>query len=209
MKSDYGFYKALVFDYDGTLLDSVAYKNDKFFELFNDYEQHMDEIQSHFKSSTGISRFFSFKYIYENILKIPYNDSVGLKLSAKYKKLVFQEWEKLPLIKGVKYFFRKQKIPKFIASAMPQDELEKAVVINGIKKYITKLYGYPISKFQALENVKKNLNLEGNQILFFGDTLADLEAAMNAKTDFIARTEDPSKFPKDIRTIVDFRELLE
>jgi beta-phosphoglucomutase-like phosphatase (HAD superfamily) len=61
--------KAIIFDFDGVLVESVDIKTDAFRELFKDYPQYVDEFAAYHEYNGGVSRFEKIKYFYRHFLK--------------------------------------------------------------------------------------------------------------------------------------------
>ena len=65
--------KAIIFDFDGVLVESNHIKTEAFKELFQDYPQHLDEIVKYHVLNGGLSRYIKIQYIYKkrlsNLLK--------------------------------------------------------------------------------------------------------------------------------------------
>lgn len=207
MKFDLRSYKAMVFDFDGVILDSEQFKIATFKSLFTHYPDHLESIDTYNREHRGISRYEKFAYIFRNILHLPYNEVTGKKLGERYSQMLSQNLADTPLIQGVKEFLAQQHVPLFVASSSEVHEMQRVVEAKGISKYFTKLYGHPISKAEAIREVAASNNMEPSQVLFFGDAVADWKAAAETKADFIARTEQPELFPIETRTISTFLEL--
>ena len=63
--------KAIIFDFDGVLVESVDIKTRAFARLFESEENDaVKEIVNYHLGHAGVSRFEKFKYIYNNILQI-------------------------------------------------------------------------------------------------------------------------------------------
>ena len=77
-------FKAVIFDFDGVLVESVDVKTNAFKKLFEKEPEEVVEkiIEYHLKNG-GISRFEKFRYYYRHFLKRP--------LSKKKKR----NWEKV------------------------------------------------------------------------------------------------------------------
>ena len=61
--------KAILFDFDGVILESVDIKGLAFCKLFENFPEHVTKIVQYHHANGGISRFNKFRYIYKNILK--------------------------------------------------------------------------------------------------------------------------------------------
>ncbi len=208
MKYSVAYYKALIFDFDGVVIDSENYKIAAFKSIFDAYPKHIKEIDYYNRKNRGITRFKKFEYIFENILRLPYNPKTETELATRYSQELAKNIDKVPLIKGVRKFLQNQKMLMFIASSAPENEIDRIVRLNYIKRYFKKIFAHPISKPQAIKRILKEERLKPFEACFFGDAPIDLESANNVGVDFIARTEASSKFPKGTRYILSFTELL-
>lgn len=208
MKYDLISYKAIVFDFDGVILDSEQFKIVTFKSLFTDYLQCLSLIDEYNRKNRGISRYEKFAYIFKEILHLPYDEEVGKRLGERYSQLLSQNLAETPLIAGVKEFLVRQKVPLFVASSSGVYEIQKVVEAKDIERFFTKLYGHPISKSDAIRDLMATNNLAPARVLFFGDAVADWKAADETKVEFIARTDQPELFPKGTRTVSTFLELL-
>lgn len=201
-------YKSLIFDFDGVILDSEEVKIKTFLSLFKNYPNHYEKIDEYNKANRGISRFVKFDFIYQNILRAPFSEKDSKILGEKYSKLLNEKMIHANLVKGIENFLKKQTVLLFIASSAPSEEIEKITKKKNIKKHFKKIYGHPILKEDAIKKILIDFQLKSEEVLFFGDAEADLEAAVNTKVDFVARTDSPEKFPKNVKKILDFNELI-
>jgi beta-phosphoglucomutase-like phosphatase (HAD superfamily) len=61
--------KAIIFDFDGVIVESVDIKTKAFAKLFESESQDVvEEIVSYHLQHTGVSRFEKFQYIFEQIM---------------------------------------------------------------------------------------------------------------------------------------------
>ena len=59
--------KAIIFDFDGVLVESAEIKTEAFRQLFSSFPDKVHEIVEYHKRNMGISRYVKFRYFYENI----------------------------------------------------------------------------------------------------------------------------------------------
>lgn len=207
MKYNLSTFKAIIFDFDGVILDSETYKIKTFNSLFLNYPDYLEQIDFYNRTHQGINRYKKFQYIYENILHIPYTQEIETELGNKFKKSLVTNLKNLPLIPGAKSFLEQQHCPLFIASSASLDEIDEVLIKNKIKNYFVKVYAHPTEKTEAIRNVIQTVGIRPNQALFFGDAPADFEAAKKTNVTFIARTETPEEFPTDVKYILNFTAL--
>ncbi len=208
MTHDLSPYRALAFDFDGVILDSMEYKFQTFVSLFSDHPEHLDEIDTYNRSQRGVNRHLKFPHIFEQILNLPYSEEIGIALGKEYGRRLEGNLSECPLVPGIEDFLRLQSVSLFVASSSPREEIIPILASKGIRNLFREVFGYPLSKAEALKHITQALKIRAGQVLFFGDALVDQRAAEAAGTGFIARAEMPDTFPAGTRMIVDFKELL-
>ncbi len=208
MALDLSLYRAFAFDFDGVILDSMEYKFTTFASLFSDYPEHLEEIDAYNRSQRGINRHLKFPHIYKHILRLPYNDEIGVALGKEYGRRLEANLAQCPLIPGIEEFLRSQSLPLFVASSSPSDEIIPILESKGIRQPFKEVFGHPTPKAEALRRITRTLVLKPTQILFFGDAPADCRAAEESGTTFIAVTQEPEGFPSGTRSIQDFSMLM-
>jgi phosphoglycolate phosphatase-like HAD superfamily hydrolase len=195
--------KAIIFDFDGVLVESAGIKTEAFRKLFSKKTDRVDEIVDYHLKNMGISRYIKFKYFYENILKEPYSEEIGEELGRQFSAIVLDEIKKAPFVNGTIDFLERnyQKYLLFIASGTPQDELVDIVTFKGINKYFKGIWGTLATKAAIVENVFKKYVLQRNQVVFVGDAESDRAAAHDTGIYFIIRitpenlvSVNPSKY---------------
>ncbi len=66
--------KAIVFDFDGVILESAQIKTETFADVVKDYpKEQADAFVAYHITHMGISRHVKFQYFIEEILKQPYS----------------------------------------------------------------------------------------------------------------------------------------
>ena len=208
MKYNLSSFKAILFDFDGVILDSESYKIKAFKSLFLNVPDYVEQIDMYNKTHRGISRYKKFQYIYENILHKQYTQEVETELSDSYKHALLTNLKNIPLIPGVKSFLEQQQCPLFIASSSNLDEIDIGLIKNKIKNNFVKVYGHPTEKIEAIQDVIQTVGITPKQALFFGDAIADFDAAQKTGATFIARTSTPEEFPNNVKYILNFTDLL-
>ena len=208
MKYPLNSYQTLVFDFDGVILDSDEFKIETFLSLFTAFPEALAEIDDYNRKNRSISRYVKFEYIFKNILKLPYDEQVEREIGERYGRLLAKSLTEMPLISGVKDFLAQQQVPLFIASTAVPEEIKNVVEAKSIGGFFTDIYAYPTSKAAALTDVIAKLRLQMDQVLFFGEAIADFATARDVGVDFIAVNKLPEIFPQGTRTIANFLELL-
>ena len=195
-------YDAIVFDLDGTLIDSADIKTWAFGRLYQQHGQAIvDEVISYHLSNQGVSRFEKFRYWQEKLLGEPYTESIGNVLSQQLNELVTDAVISAPYIAGAQEFLESHcnHLPLFVASATPEAELRKIITERGMARYFHAVFGAPARKAEILQQIISKNRWEPHKVLMVGDAAADYEGAQASGTGFvaIAEGEHPSCF-KDL-----------
>lgn len=182
--------KAIIFDFDGVLVESVDIKTKAFAKLF-EYEENViiKEIVDYHLKNTGVSRFDKFRYIYKEILKKPLTDVDFQNLCNRFSLLVVDEVVDAPFVKGAKEFLENYSsiYDCYVASATPQEEMEKIVKRRQMSRYFKGIYGAPKKKADVVRTILFTYDLKPDNVIYIGDAISDYEAAKENNVAFIVR----------------------
>lgn len=185
--------KAIIFDFDGVLVDSVMAKAKAFEELFalegSDVAKAV--VEYHLKH-TGVSRFEKFAYIYKNILRRPLTKSTFDELCRKFSKLVFDAVINASYINGAEGFLKKyagRQYTCFVVSATPQKEIEEIIEQRKMSGFFKGIYGSPQKKADIVKKIICNNKFLAQDVVYIGDALSDYEAAIANSVNFIAKLD--------------------
>jgi len=183
--------KAIIFDFDGVLVESAHIKTEAFRRLFSKWPDKVEDIVHHHTKNAGISRYVKFEYIYKDILKEPYTEEIGLELGREFSGIVLEEVRKAPFVEGAKFFLENasRELLLFIASGTPQEELEDIVEYKGINRFFKRVCGSPTAKTNIINNILGEYCLNKSQVVFVGDAESDRIAAENTGVHFVFRID--------------------
>lgn len=187
--------KAVIFDFDGVIIESSQIKTSAFRKLFEkEFPDKAERIVEYHLQNMGISRFVKFKYIYENILKLPLTEELEGSLRSRFSDLVFNEAVNAPFVPGTMEFLEQNsgRYALFIASGTPEEELLDIVRKRKIERYFKKIYGSPRPKPDIIRDILKDNGLDLNEVVFVGDAASDMSAARETGIGFIARIDPES-----------------
>jgi phosphoglycolate phosphatase-like HAD superfamily hydrolase len=201
--------KAVIFDFDGVLVESAHIKTEAFRRLFSHWGNKVDEIVRYHIQNAGISRYVKFKNIYENILHDHYTEEIGLKLGKEFSKIVLDEIKSAHFVKGANEFLHENynNYFFFIASGTPQNELNKIVRFKKIEKYFKDIFGTPTTKPEIIDDILKKNKLDKEEVVFVGDGESDKLAAESMEIHFILRLTAENNHISSRHTIKDLTEL--
>lgn len=188
--------EAIIFDFDGVILESVGIKTDAFAALFKDYPQHLQSILAFHKSHGGMSRFEKFGKIYQDILCQPLSQEKKEELGRRFSKYVYQKILECPFVGGAQDFLEKYHLflPLFIASGTPDAEMKSIVRDRGLEKYFKEVYGSPLKKKEIILKIMDDSRFKKQNLILVGDSAEDEEGARAAGIGFIWRTKENNPF---------------
>jgi len=209
---------AIVFDFDGTLVDSVDIKVSAFTNMFSSFGPEILEKVRRYQTQNGFrARTEKIRFIYKEFLEKKITDLEVNELCDKYSSLIEELVIGADFVPGAWEFLEKnfQKFRIFLASATPQAELDRIILKRGMLQYFTKSFGSPTTKPQAVDDILTRFELRPSEVLFVGDSVLDYEAALEKNCPFVAVSDSPNlfrvrnEFPKAIAYIHNILELTE
>jgi phosphoglycolate phosphatase-like HAD superfamily hydrolase len=187
--------RAVVFDFDGVILESADVKTDAFVEL---YAEHGDEVvgqvRAHHLANLGISRFKKFAWIAEHVLGRALTEDASAALGQRFADLALAKVLAAPFVPGADAALEALGalgLPMFVASGTPHDELQLIVERRGLRPAFREVHGAPREKPEILRDLLARLGLTPDQLLFIGDGMSDYKAARAVGTEFLARDTAP------------------
>lgn len=186
--------KTIILDFDGTIVESVGIKDWAFETLFKEYPDRLNEIMKYHLSHNATVRFDKFRYIVEKILGQEYDEEIERKLSAEFSKLVFERIVQCPYVAGAEEFLGCfwSKIPLYLISVSPTEELERILKARDLNKYFKNIYAIPWVKKEAITDILRSENISAKEAVFIGDAFEDYQAAQSTNVFFIGRNSHKS-----------------
>jgi len=193
--------RAVIFDFDGVILESSTVKTKAFRMLFErDYPDKADEITEYHLQNMGISRYVKFQHIHKAILKLPLSAERERELGERFSALVLDEILKASFVPGAQEFLtdNHEKYHTFIASGTPEQELHDILQQRRIGHLFNEAHGSPKQKHDIICDIMHRYGLNQSEAVFVGDAESDRRAAEQTGITFIARlTEENSKQLKE------------
>ncbi|MFV0439643.1 MAG: HAD family hydrolase [Desulfopila sp.] len=197
--------QALFFDFDGVLVDSNAIKISAFQTLFKDAEQSLiDRLITYHNQHGGISRVEKIRHFYSDILRQPVEDGVIDRQADQFSRLVIDKVINAPWIAGAQQFLDEQyqKIPIFLISGTPHEELQTIVEQRRSCHYFREILGSPTTKTVHIGQLRRRYRLDLGACLFVGDAFTDFQAASEYQLPFIG-IQGAYTFPAQVTVLDD------
>ena len=198
--------EAVVFDFDGVVVDSVELKVDAFRDMYrDDGADVMNAVEAYQRYHGGMSRMKKFAYFEAELMGRPANQARIDALCAAYSALVEEKVCTCPLIEGAEAFLERfsGRIPFYVISGTPEAELNRIAERRGVSKYFRRLCGSPMTKEEGLEEFLSDGPFARDRTVMIGDAITDYDAAVATEIGFvgIAPPDVPHFFPDGTRII--------
>lgn len=208
-------WQAIIFDFDGVVVESGDIKTQAFADLYKAHgETVMNGVIRYHARNGGLSRYQKFRYFQEHLLgRPPLTEAEETVLDQQFSALVVEAVIASPAVPGAVELLRQEsnRIPLFVASGTPEQELERIVSRRSLAQYFTAVRGSPVPKHQLIAEILHSHHLTPARVLMIGDALIDFESAEVNGVAFLGRvrTGDKNPFPQDVRIVPDLTPLLD
>ena len=207
-------WQAIIFDFDGVVVESGEIKTLAFANLYRDYgETIMSAVARYHVLHGGMSRYHKFRYFQETLLeKPPLTAEEEQHLDRRFSELVLEAVIASDPVPGAAELIRREaaRIPLFVASGTPETELNTIVVRRGLASYFTAVRGSPTPKQKLIADILSAHALLPERVLMIGDALIDYQSAHLNNVAFLGRVRpgDENPFPPHVDVVPDLSPLL-
>ena len=188
--------KALLFDFDGVILESAGLKTTAYRKLIDEqYPDKVEDFMEYHAANEGISRYVKIQYLFKNILGIEVSDKRKKDLADRFSQIVFEEILQASFVKGMPGFLEdnNKKFPLFIVTGTPDEEINIIIKKRKIDIYFKEIHSSPKEKKDIIFDILNKYKWNPEEVVFFGDAQSDLRAAEETGVVFVARIGDNSK----------------
>ena len=183
----------LVFDCDGVILESVPVKTRAFERLVEGYgNEARDRMLMYHKVHGGVSRYKKFEWFFREVLGREITPQELEEWGQRFADIAYEEVCRCELVPGIQDVLDtwKGKLPLYVCSGAPHEELVQMLKGRGLDSYFTAIYGSPPAKAQLLANIVREARVDPADTLMVGDAPTDWQAAEAVGTRFYGRGED-------------------
>jgi phosphoglycolate phosphatase-like HAD superfamily hydrolase len=190
--------RAVIFDFDGVLVESVDTKTKAYASLFaGEGEEVVSKVVAYHLEHGGVSRFEKFKFIYHEILQRPLSEEKFVALCEDFSRRVVDEVVNARWVDGAREFLENKKntYQFFVVSGTPDEELRAIIERRGMESSFVAVFGSPKTKDVLLNELMALYGFKCNELIFVGDATTDLQAAKSTGIRFIWRRISPETPP--------------
>ncbi len=182
-------WQAVFFDFDGVIADSTAVKARAFAALFAPFGPTVQEaVVRYHLDNGGMPRLEKIRHCHTVIAGQPLDELILNRLGQSFAAMVRDEVVAAPFMPGALTTLQQlqqAKVPCFVVSGTPAQEMRDIVQRKGLAVYFTEVHGSPEVKAAIISDVLKRYAFYADQCLFIGDALADYRAARDTGLHFL------------------------
>jgi len=184
----------IVFDFDGTLVQSNTLKYEAFFQVFPDDATHRTVVQQVLSEQHEESRYAILAAILRALGgENEQLDSTIKMLASRYNEIVLAGAKTCQECPGAQDILRtlSQTYPLYLSSTTPEEALRDIVAARGWTGYFREIFGYPRQKLSTLRAIVEREQVQPQEVLVVGDGESDQRAAHEAGCVFFSVNEHP------------------
>jgi HAD superfamily hydrolase (TIGR01549 family) len=167
---------AIVFDLDGTLVESSAIKKRSFMTALGAGDgTDVDSCERAYATHGTINRVQLLALSFTDIYSRPPSADEHKALVDAYTSYYRAHMDDVKLFPGIPEFYAKfgDKYQLMISSNAPQPEIVELCDELSIDRYFTRIYGHPVSKASALRQILEDHGFGQSDVLYVGDRVED------------------------------------
>lgn len=181
--------RAVIFDFDGVILDSNGLKTEAFRAVFAQFPEHADAMMAWHHAHVSESRYAKFAHLVEERLGRRGDRAAIDALAEEFADRLRDAMARCPFVPGAREMLDRLsgRVPMFVASMTPQDELDRLLDVHGIAHHFVRSFGCPPwPKARAVEAILAEVGGAAGVVLV-GDSAGDQRAAQEHGVAFVAR----------------------
>jgi len=200
--------KAIIFDFDGVIVESVSIKTHAFAEIYHEHGKNIvDKVMAHHLVNGGMSRFEKFRFYHKEYLGRNLVANELTELTDQFSNLVVDKVIAAPYVRGAYEFLSEyhNTYDFYISTGTPRSEIVRILESKKLTGFFRGVFGSPEKKSKHVRRILSNGKYLNNEVIFVGDSFSDRDAARNNNILFIARlTEGNSQLESEKMTIPNF-----
>lgn len=205
--------RALIFDFDGVIVESEHIKARAFEALYAEHGAEIGRVAAAYhEANGGISRRKKIRHLHRTHLGIELTDSLLEDLSRRFSTMVEDKVVACEGVPGALAVLDAQagRRPMFVVSGTPHAELNRIIARRGLAHYFDEVHGSPPEKSPIVADLLARRGLDPRDVLFVGDAAADLRAARATGVRFLGVVANgrASPFPAGTPVIRDLTQLV-
>jgi phosphoglycolate phosphatase len=172
--------KCVVFDFDGTLVESNEIKRRVFYEVTKDIAGAEPVLDKLFSIPDSGDRYDIFNLLIKNLGSGQGSGDSAESLSNLYTKICEHKISEAPEVSGASSTLielKKIRVKMFVSSATPTNTLQRIISMRGWSELFDGVMGSPDSKECHLRSILFSNHYSLSEVAYIGDSEIDQEAA--------------------------------
>lgn len=185
--------RCVVFDFDGTLVDSNQIKRQTFFELAREFDDGIRVMEGVMKEAAGYDRYWIFARFAERLS----GQTDTKALVDRYTRACQERITIAPEIAGACAGLNRLRAEGkllFVNSATPIEPLITLLGLRRMRALFDGIYGSPATKYENLKTIRSRHDLTLDEILVVGDSESDRASADILGCHFVAVESSENDF---------------
>jgi phosphoglycolate phosphatase-like HAD superfamily hydrolase len=201
--------RCIVFDFDGTLVDSNEIKRRAFFDVLGDLDPDGSAVATALRSNPGADRHALAREIARTLAErgaLPgerSREEWASDWSDAYTRECEREISRCDEVPGARSALeslRERGVALFLSSSTPAGPLARVVALRSLAGYFRGVHGAPGTKLEALRAIRRDAGVTVEEMLVVGDGEDDRSAAAAFGCRFVAVVRDgPDRFARPPR----------
>ncbi len=184
---DAGLAKVVVFDFDGTLVQSNQLKFDAYFKLFPRDERHGLAISKVLDGHFEETRYKILERILKELGETENIKQRVLELASGYNDMVLAGAKTCPQVGRAEEMLKSfsVKYDLYLSSTTPEEALREIISHRGWQGYFKEICGHPRDKTETLRRIMDENSIGPHELVVIGDGESDRASAENVGCPFI------------------------
>ena len=182
--------KAIIFDFDGVIVESVNIKLDAFAYMYRAHGNDVvDKVVTHHLANGGMSRFDKFRLYHKEYLGQDLAGNELSQLADEFSHLVVDKVVAAPYVRGAFELLSKYHniYDFYVSTGTPEAEIVRILEAKQLIGFFRGVYGSPEKKSEHASRILRNGHYRRNEVVFVGNSLSDRDAARENNIPFIVR----------------------
>jgi phosphoglycolate phosphatase len=185
--------RCVVFDFDGTLVNSNRIKRDAFLEVADGFAEGRVVMERILRGAAGRDRYWIFGAFADAMR----GGLVAADLAASYTSICRERIAQAPEIDGASASLERLRSDGallFLSSATPRGPLLEIVGLRRMERYFEAIYGAPEPKLANLQSIRTRVGCAPNEMVVVGYGESDRSSAYIVGCHFVAVQSDFNDF---------------
>lgn len=177
--------RCVVFDFDGTLVDSNSIKRQAFFEVAGTFRNGTEMMKCILEEATDRDRYWVFQEFARGV----FGEADSAELAERYTRICQERIAAAPEIPGARACLerlRSEGKHLFLNSATPAGPLASLVRLRRLESLFEAIYGAPATKQENLAAIRAQHRYAPEEMLVVGDGESDRVSAAMTGCRFVA-----------------------